>query len=180
MNELRNLHLLTAMLLALALTACGGPAPSAEADMKAIKAVNVAWNKSYNAGDGAAVAALYADDAVLSVPGVPPMRGKGAINAYYLKDVPTTIAAGISVADDPASDMGQSVDLAWQWGTYRNTDKAGAVVESGKYLTVFERRGGKWMIVRDMWNSDSPAGPAGPAAPAVTPAVTPAAAAATH
>ena len=55
------------------------------------------------------------------------------------------------------SDVGQSVDLAWQWGTYRNTNKDGAVVESGKYLTVFERRGGKWMIVRDMWNADSSA-----------------------
>src|SRR5215472_16715307 len=160
MNQLRNIGLPTATLLALALTACGGPAPSAAADMKAIKAVNVAWNKDYNAGDGAAVAALYAEDAVLSVPGVPPMRGKAAINAYYLKDAPSTVAAGITVADDPASDVGQSLDLAWQWGTYRNTDKAGTVVATGKYLTVFERRGGKWKIVRDMWNSDTPAAPA--------------------
>jgi len=160
MNQLRNIGLPTATLLAVALTACGGPAPSAETDMKAIKAVNVAWNTDYNAGDGAAVAALYAEDAVLSVPGVPPMRGKEAINAYYLKDAPSALAAGITVADDPVSDVGQSVDLAWQWGTYRNTDKAGTVVESGKYLTVFERRGGKWKIVRDMWNSDTPAAPA--------------------
>ena len=168
MNQLRNIGLPTATLLALALTACGGPAPSAEADMKAIKAVNVAWNKHYNAGDGAAVAALYAEDAVLSVPGVPPMRGKEAISAYYLKDVPSTLAAGITVADDAASDVGQSVDLAWQWGTYHNTDKAGTVVERGKYLTVFERRGGKWMIVRDMWNSDSPGAAPGAAAAAAT------------
>jgi uncharacterized protein (TIGR02246 family) len=167
MNQLRNIGFPTATLLALALTACGGPAPSAETDMKAIKAVNVAWNKDYNAGDGAAVAALYAEDAVLSVPGVPPVRGKEAINAYYLKDVPSTLAAGITVADDPVSDVGQSLDLAWQWGTYRNTDKAGTVVESGKYLTVFERRGGKWKIVRDMWNSDTPAAPA-PARAAAT------------
>jgi uncharacterized protein (TIGR02246 family) len=157
MSQLRNIGLRTATLLALALTACGGPAPSAEADLKAIKAVNVAWNKDYNAGDAAAVAALYADDAVLSVPGVPPMHGKQAINAYYLKDVPSTLAAGISVADDPASDVGQSVDLAWQSGTYHNTDKSGAVIETGKYLTVFERRGGKWVIVRDIWNSDTAA-----------------------
>ena len=92
------------------------------------------------------------------------LRGKEAINAYYLKDAPSNLAAGITVADDPVSDVGQSVDLAWQWGTYRNTDKAGTVVESGKYLTVFERRGGKWKIVRDMWNSDSPAAPAAPGA----------------
>lgn len=160
MNHLRNIVLLITTPFALSLTACGGPAPSAASDLAAIKAVNVAWNQHYNAGDGAAVAALYADDAVLSVPGVPPLRGKEAINAFYLKDVPSTLAAGITVADDPASDVEQSLDLAWQWGTYRNTNKAGGVVDSGKYLTVFERRGGKWMIVRDMWNSDNPAAPA--------------------
>jgi uncharacterized protein (TIGR02246 family) len=166
MTQLRYIELLTATLIAVALTACGGPTPSAEADMKAIKAVNIAWNKDYNAGDAAAVAALYADDAVLSVPGVPPMRGKEAINAYYLKDVPSARAAGITVADGAASDVGQSIDVAWQWGTYSNTDKTGQVVESGKYLTIFERRGGKWMIVRDMWNSDRPPAAAAPAAAA--------------
>ena len=68
MKQLRNIGLATALLLTLALTACGGPAPSAAQDIRAIKEVNVAWNKAYNAGDGAAVAALYADDAVLSAP----------------------------------------------------------------------------------------------------------------
>jgi uncharacterized protein (TIGR02246 family) len=171
MTQLRNIALLMATLLALAVTACGGPAPSADADMKAIKAVNDTWNKAYNAGDGAAVAALYADDAVLSVPGTAPLRGQGAISAYYLKDAPTFAASGVTVADDAASDVGQSGDLAWQWGTYRNTSKEGTVIETGKYLTVFERRGGKWMIVRDIWNSDrgAAAAPSG-AAPATAPA----------
>jgi uncharacterized protein (TIGR02246 family) len=163
MKQLRNIGLATALLLALVLTACGGPAPSAAQDIRAVKEVNVAWNKAYNAGDGAAVAALYADDAVLSAPRKPPMRGKEAINAYYLKDAPSFAATEVTVADD-ASDVGESGDLAWQWGTYRNTNKAGEVQETGKYLTVFERRGGHWMIVRDIWNSDAPDAPAAAAA----------------
>jgi uncharacterized protein (TIGR02246 family) len=175
MKPLRNIGIPTALRLALALapalTACGGPAPSAAQDIRAIKEVNVAWNKAYNAGDGAAVAALYADDAVLSVPRKPPMRGKEAINAYYLNDAPSFAATEVTVADDAASEVGESGDLAWQWGTYRNTNKAGEVQETGKYLTVFERRGGKWVIVRDIWNSDAPDAPAAaaaapPAAPA--------------
>lgn len=46
-------------------------------------------------------------------------------------------------------------DLTWQWGTYQNNDKSGAAVDAGKYLTVFQRRDEKWMIIRDTWNSDT-------------------------
>lgn len=179
----RLITFLTATLLALPLMSCGGPAPSAAQDMKAIKAVNDTWNKAYNAGDGAAVAALYADDAVLSVPGTAPMRGKETITAYYVKDAPTFAASGVTAADDAATDVGQSADLAWQWGTYRNTNKDGNVVETGKFLTVFERRGGKWMIVRDIWNSDTASAattPAAATAAPVAPATAPAAAPAAH
>jgi len=28
-------------------------------------------------------------------------------------------------------------------------------VDAGKYLTVFQRRDEKWMIIRDTWNSDT-------------------------
>jgi uncharacterized protein (TIGR02246 family) len=160
MNKQWNITMLAAVLVALVACSGGGAPAAAGADSAAIKAVNVAWNKAYNAGDGAAVAALYADDAVLSAPGVAPLRGTAAITAYYLKDAPATVANGITTADGDASDIGQSGDLAWQWGTYQNTNKAGAVVETGKFLSVFERRGGKWMIVRDMWNADTAAAPA--------------------
>ena len=57
--------------------------------------------------------------------------------------------------DGPTTDAGVSGDLAWLWGTFKEKDKSGSVVDAGKYITVFERRAGKWMIVRDTWNSDS-------------------------
>jgi ketosteroid isomerase-like protein len=47
-----------------------------------IRAVNIAWFKAYNSGDGAAVAALYAEDAVLSAPGAPAARGNRARYLY--------------------------------------------------------------------------------------------------
>jgi uncharacterized protein (TIGR02246 family) len=159
---LRNITLLATMLLAV--IACAKTTttpPVATTDTDAIKAVNVAWNNAYNAGDGAAVAALYAEDAVLNVPGKPPMRGKALITEYYAKDAAGVATSGVTVSDDPVTDVGQSGDLAWQWGTYKSTNKAGTVVDSGKFVSVFERRGGKWVIVRDIWNSDiAPAPPA--------------------
>jgi uncharacterized protein (TIGR02246 family) len=147
-----------------ALAACAKTAaPDTAADEAAARAVNVAWYKAYNAGDGAAVAALYTEDAVLNAPGAPAVRGMASIRDYYLKNAADTATAGVALVDDPSSDVGVSGDLAWQSGTFKVTDKSGAVVDTGKYITVFQRKNGKWMIIRDTWNSDT--APAAPAAP---------------
>jgi uncharacterized protein (TIGR02246 family) len=163
MINLRKLVVLAASLAALA--ACDKtvpPAADTAADKSAIRAVETASIKAYDAGDAAALAALYAEDAVLNAPGAPAARGRAAISEYYVKDAAAFAAAGLTEAIGPMSDVGVSGDLAWQWGTYTITDKSDAVVDAGKYLMVFQRKDGKWMIIRDTWNSD--AAPSEPAA----------------
>src|SRR5436190_2121168 len=130
------------------------PPPDTAADQAAIRAVQNSWYKAYNSGDGAAVAALYAEDAVLSAPHVPAARGGALILEYFLKDAATFTAAGLKGVEGPTSDVGVSGDLAWQGDTYKVIDKSGATVDTGKSLTVFQRRDAKWMIIRDTWNSD--------------------------
>jgi|SRR5580693_3222716 uncharacterized protein (TIGR02246 family) len=152
--------LMTFALSFVALAACAQTAPpAAKVSDDTLRATNVAWNKAYNAGDGEALAALYAEDAVLSAPGAPPVRGRTAIREYYLKDAPAFAASGLTAADDPAIDVGQSGDLAWESGTYKVTDKSGAAVDTGKFLSVLRRKDAKWMIIRDTWNSDTPTPP---------------------
>ena len=165
MINLKKLVVLAASFAALA--ACTKTAaPDTTADETAIRAVNIAWFKAYNAGDGPAVAELYAEDAVTGAPGTPAVRGKASIREYYVKAVAALAAAGLANSDGPTSDVGASGDLAWQWGTYVVTDKSGAGVDAGKYTTVFQRKNTKWMIIRDTWNSDAaPAAPAPGTAP---------------
>jgi len=45
-------------------------------------------------------------------------------------------------------------------------DKAGKVVETGKYLSVSIKKSGKWLYVRNTWNADGAPAPADSAAPA--------------
>ena len=80
MNNFTRLIVLAVSFFMLAACAKTAPPTTATAgEEAAIRAVNVAWNKAYNAGDGAAVAALYAEDAVLNAPGAPMVRGKASI-----------------------------------------------------------------------------------------------------
>ncbi len=140
------------------------------ADEAAIRAQSVSWAKAYNGADAAAVAAQYADDAILLPPGAPAVRGRPAILAYFTKDVAESKAAGVVFILNPKTDVGVSGNMGWESGTYTATVK-GAVVESGKFLSVSRKKDGKWQYIRDTWNADAPPAPAvtQPAAATVAP-----------
>jgi uncharacterized protein (TIGR02246 family) len=128
------------------------------ADETAIRALNVSWEKAYNAGDAKGVATLYAEDALLLPPGEPSASGHAAILAFYTKDIEESKAAGVVFVLNPNTDVGVSGDLGWESGTYKATVK-GAVVETGKFLAVSRKKDGKWQFIRDTWNADAPPAP---------------------
>ena len=109
MDSLAKLMLLVVGSLTMA--ACGKSVPNASADSSAIRSSQDAWYKSYNSGDGAAVAALYADDAVVMAPNVPAARGIAAIRDYYSKAAPDFQATGLTAVEGPIGDVGISGDL---------------------------------------------------------------------
>ncbi len=158
-------QLLLGATAALTLAACApatppaaveAPKPDAAADEAAVRAINPAWFKAHAAGDAAGVAALYADDAVVSPPGMPAARGKAAILEYFTRELAAMSSAGVTnnMGTDP-TEVGVSGDLAWEWGTYNVTDKAGKIVEIGKFTSVIARRDGGWKLLRDTWNADN-------------------------
>ena len=134
-------------------------ASPASADGAAIHAQSTSWEKAYNGGDAKAVAALYAEDALLLPPGAPGVRGRAAILEYFTKDIAGSRAAGVVFVVNPKTDVGVSGDQGWESGTYQVTVK-GAVVETGKFLSVSRKKDGKWLYIRDTWNSDAPPAPA--------------------
>jgi uncharacterized protein (TIGR02246 family) len=144
-----------------------GPACAAGADEAAIRAQTTNWIKAYNSGDAKAVAALYAEDALLLPPGAPGAKGRAAIMAFMAKDIAGSKAAGATFAVDPKTDVGVAGEMGWESGTYTVIVK-GATVETGKFLSVSRKKDGKWLYIRDTWNSDAPAAPQAPppAAPA--------------
>jgi len=145
---------------------CGVDAIAADAaaDVAAMHAVDQYWLKAYNAGDADALAGLYDEKAILMPPGAPAAHGRAAIRMFLAADVAGSTKAGIMFHLGPNPDGGVNGDMGWVSGTYSVTDKSGKTIDTGKYLSVSKKEGGKWRYIRDTWNSDGPP-PAQPAAP---------------
>lgn len=143
------------------------PAPpdTREADAKAIRDDEVAWNKDWASKDVQRIASHYADDASVEIPDVPIMTGKEAINSGlkpFMEDKNLSIdfhSAQVEVA--------KSGDLAYARGTYTMTSTdpktKKRVVENGKYVTIYKKQAdGSWNAVQDINNADAPAAPPKP------------------
>jgi ketosteroid isomerase-like protein len=135
-------------------------------EIAALQAADQSWAKAYNAGNADGVASLYDEHAVLLPPGAPGINGRAAIKAFFVKDTAESQKAGVTFTLGAKPAGGVSGDTGWQSGVYAVKDKAGKVVETGKYLSVSMKKGGKWLYVRDTWNADGTPAPAESAAPA--------------
>lgn len=141
----------------IALSACSSPpAPvDTSADEAALKAATQTWLNAYNTGDVETIVSLYADDAVLMPPHAGVANGKAAIREFIAKDSAGAKAAGVKLMPG-ASSAGVNGDMGWESGSYTVTDGSGQTVDSGSYLSVSRKVDGKWLYVRDTYNSDRP------------------------
>ena len=96
------------------------------------------------------------------------VSGRTAILAFFTKDIAESKAGGAVFVLNPKTDVGVSGNMGWESGTYTATVK-GAVVESGKFLSVSRKKDGKWQYLRDTWNADAPPAPSAPPPTMVAP-----------
>jgi ketosteroid isomerase-like protein len=146
-----KIALYTAMSLAIAANIVSPSAAEPSKEVAALHAADATFVHAYNSRDFDTAVGLYADDAILLAPGVPSAAGEAAIRAYYV----AIAKEGVKFTLNPGPKAEQSGDLGWSSGTYFATGKDGQVVDKGKYLSVSRKVAGKWLYVRDTWNSDS-------------------------
>jgi uncharacterized protein (TIGR02246 family) len=126
------------------------------AEVAALHAVDDVWAKAFNGGDADTMAAQYDEHAVLLPPGAPAARGRAAIRAFFANMVSEAVKEGLAFSLGASPAGGTRGDMGWSSGTYVLKDKTGKVIDSGKYLSVSKKKDGKWLYVRDTWNSDVP------------------------
>jgi len=138
---------LVAMALALPL-----PALAQSADLRAqVEKMDQAWEKAYNAGDAAAVTALYTKDAKVMAPGAEPASGTKAIQALF----EGAVAQGVKNTLTQEDVVGFG-DYALETGKYVATSADGKHVDHGSFMTLLKKVDGGWKIHRDTWNSSMP------------------------
>jgi uncharacterized protein (TIGR02246 family) len=140
---------LFALALALPLPAS---AQAGGADLPAqIAKVDQAWEKAYNAGDAAALTALYTKDSKVMPPGADPASGMKAIQALFAADVAHGAKNALTQKD--VTGFG---DYALETGSYVATSKDGKHLDHGSFMTFLKKVDGGWKIYRDTWNSSMP------------------------
>ena len=138
------------------------PAPvvdTRDADAKAIKDDEAAWNKDWADKNLDKVLSHYADDASLEISDTPLLKKDGMRMA--LQQVLADPNWSISFSNDVV-DVSKAGDLAYVQGHYtltasdQKTKKK--VTEKGKYVTVYKKQAdGSWKAVQDINNADAPA-----------------------
>ena len=125
------------------------------AEAKALAKLDDDWSAAAATRDARRVASFYAEDAIAYPPGEPMAVGKAAAEkvwAAYFAEPTFKISWKTTHAEVTGA-------LGYTAGTYEDSFKGPdgkTVAGKGKYLCVWKKQGdGKWMAVRDMWNTDS-------------------------
>ena len=133
----------------------------AELNQDSVKAQIVALETAYavasNAKDADGVAVYYSSDAQSLANNEPTRVGKDAIKAGIKKEMANDTLGHIISFE--TTGVWAAGNYATETGTSTVKDKDGKVVHTGKYITLFELRDGKYVAIRDMWNNDAPEAP---------------------
>ncbi len=110
------------------------------------------WVAAFNAGDGAAVAALYSEDAVLLPPGGERIDGRAEIQTFWQGAIDSGLkaeflhAVEVEARGDMAAEIGVFLLIA--------PGDGGPTKIPGKYIVIWKRNGHTWQLHRDIWNTN--------------------------
>ena len=121
-----------------------------------VRANQIEWGRAWQQRNAREIIAHYAPDAVLFVPGQAPVRGVAAFKPFIesvLQDPDFSLSWTVERVEVAASG-----DLAYLNGSYRQhnpvADNRKFVTETGSYVTVLRKIGGRWRAVAEINAAD--------------------------
>ena len=125
---------------------------------QAIRDLDAQWSKAAQSKDVDKTVSYYSDDATVLPANAPMANSRESIKKIWGDLI---ASPGFSISWKTTKvEVAQSGDLAVSSGTYELTmnDAAGKpTTDHGKYVEVWEKKGGAWKCGIDIWNSDLPA-----------------------
>jgi uncharacterized protein (TIGR02246 family) len=117
-----------------------------------VLARNRRFMEAFDAGDAAAVAALYTEDAVVIPPGSPMIIGRAGIEEFW----GGLMKAGVQGVNLETLRLAGSTDLLHEIGRATITlrpPEGETTTQLVKYVVVWERdQAGEWALAVDIWN----------------------------
>ncbi len=154
---MRIFRFMAATVAILALAGCSKPPvvnQFTKADVESITKAVQDVRAAYNAKDADKVAALFAPDAVLMPPNQATARSRDSVKQYYV----ARFAEGASDLEIEAKDIAGDGALAYASGDFRlllNAPTGGEPQrDRGKFVWVFRKLDGRWMIEYVIFSSD--------------------------
>ena len=153
----RSTGILSFLTMLSILPAALAQAPKADPLRARLEKMGKDFADAYNRGDDKAVAAFYAEDAVLLPPDSDLVRGREAIEASWkggheagMKNMKLEIV-------DVESDGTYAIETGKATVDVQPAGQAAAKSESVKYVVVWKKqKDGSWKILRDIWNGTAP------------------------
>jgi len=124
-------------------------------EVSAVRARSEAVVAAEAAFDIPTAMSFWADDAIVQPAGMPQIKGKEGIQELYGQFFGSGMVREFSGV---ASHIGVSGELAYEYGINRMVlaGDGGDLLDMGKYLLVWRKIGGEWMIAALSFTSDAP------------------------
>ena len=152
MKNIISKGLLSVLIMSM-VTACSTTSVDKEQIKKDIQAKETEFANVYNEGKLKEIG-YYADDATTFYQNRAPLVGKAAIVEFLKSDLDsnTNKISFLTKEVFPSSDGNQVVEI----GYFELMDSANIIINTGNYMTLFEKRNGSYVSVRDMSVSNVP------------------------
>ena len=106
---------------------------------------------AFQRGDADSISELYTDEAELFVPGAPVIEGRRAIREVWR----SIVGSGGNTLIVEVREVQESGVLAYDTGQFTAAAPDGSVINTGKWIVIWERQsGGAWKIHRDFFHWD--------------------------
>jgi uncharacterized protein (TIGR02246 family) len=138
-----------AIAAALAFTPALAQEPAAPSQIQEVQRLADQWTQAYNAGNKAALSALYTDDGRLYLHGHPTISGRRNIEAYWSEDM--KVDSPLTVLH--VTNAVNGIDMKLVHGNYQVINrKTGVPLSTGRFAHIWTRADGQWRLDRDLWN----------------------------
>jgi ketosteroid isomerase-like protein len=141
------------------LAGCQGAAPADTFP----QAVADGWLGSFNSGDVEGLGLMYSSDAEILPPDEPVIAGPEAIQAFWQAYGPGQVR--IQLGKTEAWKIGE---LWFREGAYQAQFQNEGEPRVGKFIELWKRENGNWLMYRQMWNRNEPLVPKQPSGDAAS------------